>query len=82
MEMQRSPHSRENSAFDIYEQVIDLGVLIESLVQQGNLYLQQNGKGLSHQFRGNESFYWFQLHHGCKPIAQHTNILGLRSFCR
>ena len=52
-----SPHYRENcvllggvssqfddsaSVFDIYEQVINLDVLIEILVQQCNLYLQQN----------------------------------------
>ena len=51
------PHSPENclleggvsylfdesvSAFDIYEQVINLGVLIELLVQQSNLHSQQN----------------------------------------
>ena len=30
------------SAFDIYEEVINLDILIEILVQQSNLYSQQN----------------------------------------
>ena len=37
---------------------------------------------VSHQFLGNESYHWCQLHHDCKPIAKHTNVLGLQSFCR
>ena len=54
-----SPHYRENClhkggvsyqfdesalAIDIYEQVINLDVLMALLVQQTNLYLQQNGR--------------------------------------
>ena len=33
-------------AFDIYEQVLNLDVLIELLVQQSNLYSQQNGRNI------------------------------------
>ena len=54
-----TPHSSENcllegrvsqqfdecaSAFDIYEQNINLDVSIELLAQQSNLYLQQSGR--------------------------------------
>ena len=29
-----------------------------------------------------ESYHWSQLHHGCKPFAKHTSVLGLPSFSR
>ena len=44
------------SAFNIYEQVINLDVLSELLVQQSNLYLQQNGRNFLIKVKGMKGF--------------------------
>ena len=89
-------HSRENclfdcgvscqfdksaSAFNIYEQVI-LHFFDRTICSTKESVFAAKWEGSSHQRCGNESFHWCQLNHGCKPIAKHTNVLGLGSFCR
>ena len=69
---------RSISAFDIYEQFINIDVLIKLLVQQSSFDPYLSGKNFLTSSAEMKTwcqlvstwYHWCQFHHGCKPVAR------------